>query len=184
MSSVKKTLVNQYEGMFLLPAGDVEAAIKLVRGVIEKHAGTIMVIKKWDERKLAYEIGTHKRGLYILAYFSAPGSIVAQIERDVTLSENILRVLVTKADHMNVEEMNKVEPQPIQPREERPSWDRPPSDRPERGDRGDRYDRPPSDRAMSDRAPSDRPPLDRAMADRAPRPRRDAAALDAGPDKD
>jgi len=183
MALVKKTLVNQYEGMFLLPAGDVDAAIQLVRGIIEKHAGSILVIKKWDERKLAYEIGTHKRGLYILAYFSAPGSVVASIERDVTLSDNVLRVLVTKADHMNVEEMNKVEPQPIQPREERPIWDRPPSDRPTRddrgGDRGDRYDRPPSDRPPSDRPPSDRFPADRP----ARAPRRDAP-LDAGPNKD
>jgi len=187
MALVKKTLVNQYEGMFLLPAGDVDAATKLVRGIIEKHAGSILVIKKWDERKLAYEIGTHKRGLYMLAYFSGPGSIVASIERDVTLSDNVLRVLVTKADHMNVQEMNKVEPQPIQPREERPIWDRPPSDRPQRddrGDRGDRYDRPPAtdrpDRAVSDRAVSDR-----ATSDRATRPpRRDSAPLDAGPNKD
>jgi small subunit ribosomal protein S6 len=189
MALVKKKLVNQYEGMFLLPAGDVDAALKLVRGIIEKHAGTVLVIKKWDERKLAYEIGPHKRGLYILAYFSGPGSIVAPIERDVTLSDNVLRVLVTHADHMNIEEMNKVEPQPIQPREERPIWDRPYSDRPPRDDRGDRgdrgerndrYDRPPSDRP-----PSDRPPSDRPASDRPPRPpRRDAAPLDAGPNKD
>jgi small subunit ribosomal protein S6 len=181
MALVKKTLVNQYEGMFLLPAGDVDAAIKLVRGIIEKHAGSVMVIKKWDERKLAYEIGTHKRGLYILAYFSAPGSIVSAVERDVTLSDNVLRVLVTKADHMNVEEMNKVEPQPIQPREERPIWDRPMSDRPprdDRGDRGDRFERPPS-------GAGERPAGDRPMGDRAARPpRREPAPLDAGPNKD
>jgi small subunit ribosomal protein S6 len=191
MALVKKTLVNQYEGMFLLPAGDVDAAIKLVRGIIEKHGGTIMVIKKWDERKLAYEMGPHKRGLYILAYFSGPGSIVVPIERDVTLSDNILRVLVTHADHMNIEEMNKVEPQPIQPREERPIWDRPYGDRPQRddrgdrGDRGDRYDRPPSDRVTSDRPPSDRPTSDRPASDRPPRaPRKESAPLDAGPNKD
>ena len=34
-------------------------------------------------------------------------------------------MLVTDAEHMNVDEMNAVEPQPIIPREER-SWDRPP----------------------------------------------------------
>ncbi len=65
------------------------------------------------------------------------------MERDVKLSEEILRVLVTKADHLNEKEMAAVEPQPIirEERPERPSWDRPPI-----GDMGgdrDRGPRPP-----------------------------------------
>jgi len=43
----------------------------------------------------------------------------------VNLSEDVIRVLVTDAAHLNEAEMNAVEPQPIIPREER-SWDRPP----------------------------------------------------------
>jgi small subunit ribosomal protein S6 len=116
----------QYEAMFLFPASaaaEVEGSIKTARGIIERHGGKVLVIKKWDERKLAYEMGKNKRGLYIIAYYSGPGASVSQIERDVHLSEDIIRVLVTKADHLNETEMAAVEPQPIQPREER-SWDR------------------------------------------------------------
>ncbi len=118
----------QYEAMFLFPgsaAAEVEGSIKTARGIIERHGGSVMVIKKWDERKLMYEMVKNKRGLYIIAYFSAPGAAIGSIERDVNLSEEILRVLITTADHLNEKEMNAVEPQPIQPREERPSWDRP-----------------------------------------------------------
>jgi small subunit ribosomal protein S6 len=127
MAAATKT----YEAMFLLPAGasaELEKSIAMVRGIIERHEGKIIVIKKWDERKLAYEMGVNKRGLYIIAYFTAPGKAVTQIERDVNLSEDIIRVLVTHADHLNEAEMNAVEPQPIQPREERQPWDRPYSD--------------------------------------------------------
>ena len=63
---------------------------------------------------------------------------VAAIERDVKLSEDILRVLITDASHLNEPEMAAVEPQPIAPpREERP-WDRPSYDDrgPRRDDRG------------------------------------------------
>ena len=135
----------QYEGMFLVgPAANAEneGGIKLVRAVLERNAATPMVLKKWDERKLMYEINRQKRGTYIIAYFTAaPGSITG-IERDVKLSEDILRVMVTEADHLTQAEMEAVEPQPIQPREERPSWDRPSfNDRPPRGgDRGPRRD--------------------------------------------
>jgi small subunit ribosomal protein S6 len=124
MANANKT----YEAMFLLPAGasaEMEKSLALVRGIIERHKGQILVIKKWDERKLAYELRGNKRGLYILAYFTAPGGAIAGIERDVNLSEEVLRVLVTHADHLNETEMAAVEPQPIQPREERQPWDRP-----------------------------------------------------------
>jgi small subunit ribosomal protein S6 len=135
----------QYEGMFLIgPAAtqENEGGIKLVRAVLERHNATPTVLKKWDERKLTYEVKRQKRGTFIITYFTALPSAIAGIERDVKLSEDILRVLVTEADHLTQAEMEAVEPQPIQPREERPSWDRPSfNDRPPRrddrgGDRG------------------------------------------------
>ncbi len=124
--------LNQYEGMFLVgpsAAADLEGALNTVRGMIERHGGQILTIKKWDERKLAYEVAGQKRGTYIIAYFKAPGSAIAPLERDVSLSEEVLRILVTDAEHLNIDEMNAVEPQPIQPREERAPWDRPSEDR-------------------------------------------------------
>jgi small subunit ribosomal protein S6 len=135
----------QYEAMFLLPASaaaEVEKSLTTCRGTIERHGGKILVIKKWDERKLLYEIKKQKRGLYVIAYFTAPSAAMVSIERDVSLSEEMLRVLITDAEHLNQSEMDAVEPQPIQPREER-SWDRPPMgmDGGYGGDRGDRGDR-------------------------------------------
>ncbi len=119
----KKT--SQYEAMFLFPPGataEIEATLAMARGIIERHGGEIIVLKKWDERKLAYEIGKQKRGLYVIAYYRGPGSSVSAIEHDVNLSEHILRVMILKADHLNETEMNAVEPQPIE--KERPRDDR------------------------------------------------------------
>jgi small subunit ribosomal protein S6 len=164
---------HQYEAMFLLgpqAATEPEAAINLCRGIIERHGGKIMVIKKWDERKLAYPIGGQKRGTYVLSYFKGPGSAVVPIERDVSLSEEVLRVLVSRADHLNKDEMEAAQPQPPQPREERPSWDRPDFNRPMREDRGPREEQP---REV-------RPPHEEAPA-RPPRKRRDAAEEPAPP---
>lgn len=118
--------LNQYEAMFLYPPSgtmELQACLDMSKQIVERHGGQIIVIKKWDERKLAYEIGGQKRGLFILCYFRAAGNAVAGIERDVRLSEQVMRVLVTRADHLNEEEMNAVEPQPIAPpREERTDW--------------------------------------------------------------
>jgi len=119
-ASGPKTEANQYEAMFLFPppgTTDVDGMINNARGIIERHGGKILVIKKWDERKLTYEVRKQKRGTYIVAYYQGPGASVGAIERDVNLSEEILRVLVTDAAHLSEKEMNAVEPQPIQPRE-------------------------------------------------------------------
>lgn len=136
---------SHYEGFFLLPGNaEVEPSLKRIKDIIERHEGKITVIKKWDERKLAYEIKKQKRGLYILAYFTAPGAAVAQITRDVNLSDDVLRVLITDASHLTTDEMAKVEPQPIAPREPMtPSYDVPPgfSSVNVGGDRGDRPSR-------------------------------------------
>ena len=152
--AAKTVKENIYEAMFLLgPSGATEpqAALDLCRGFIERHGGKIKVLKKWDERKLAYEVNGQKRGTYIISYFTAAGNAVGPLERDVKLSEDVLRVLVTKADHLNEQEMNAVEPQPIQPREERNPWDRPDFNRPPRRD--DRGPREGGDRPHGDRPP-------------------------------
>lgn len=139
--------IGQYEGMFLFPAGvgDSETAVNTVRGMIERHEGQIIVIKKWDERRLAYEIDGNKRGLYVLAFFRAPGDAVASIERDVQLSEEVLRCLVVKADHLSEEEMNAAEPQRAEERPPQPEGG-------DRFDRGDRGDRPPRRRREEESA--------------------------------
>lgn len=149
----KKVETRQYEGMFLLPAGataEMEKSLALVKGMVERHHGSVLVLKKWDERKLAYELKKQKRGLYIICYFQAPPEAIAQIERDVNLSEDCLRVLITDAAHLNKDEMNAVEPQPII-KEEKPAWDRPYEMREfDRSDRGPRSDRAP----RADREPA------------------------------
>lgn len=146
-----------YEAMCLFPGGtDPEHATRVVREMIERHGGSVLVLKKWDERKLAYEIKHQKRGLYVICYYSGPGSSISAIERDVNLGEEILRVLLTKADHLTQAEMEAVEPQPVV-REERPSWERGGDDRRPRRDDRPRDDRPRDDRPRDERMRDERP---------------------------
>jgi small subunit ribosomal protein S6 len=187
MAEAKPKAERKYEAMFLLGAAataDVEKSVTLVRGIIEKHGGKMLVLKKWDERKLTYEIKGQKRGLYVISYFTAPSSAMASIERDVNLSEEVLRVLITDAEHLNQTEMEAVEPQPIQPREERAPWDRPYESTGGRDNRGgDRGgDSRGGDSRGGDSRGGDSRGADSRGADRPPRPAREPAP--AGFDKD
>lgn len=97
-----------YEAMFLIgqsTAADLGAVISHIDELLERCGAKLISMAKWDERRLAYEIEKQKRGLYILAYFEAPAQQIAQLDRDTQMSETIMRVLVTRADHLTMEEM-------------------------------------------------------------------------------
>jgi small subunit ribosomal protein S6 len=97
-----------YEAMFLIGqsvAADLAGVIQHINEILARGNAEVIAMRKWDERRLAYEIRGQKRGLYILVYFRAPGSDVAHIERDCNLSEKILRTLILRADHLTMEEM-------------------------------------------------------------------------------
>jgi small subunit ribosomal protein S6 len=95
--------------MFLLDtnkvAGDVAAAAKQLHGILERNQAEVLASRPWDERRLAYPIGGHKKGLYYLTYFRTEGKNVAPIEHDCSLNETILRALVLKVDPKHVDIM-------------------------------------------------------------------------------
>lgn len=97
-----------YEAMFLLStaqAADFGAAIAHLNEILARGHAEVVAMKKWDERRLAYEIAGNKRGVYILAYFKAPNESLGHIERDCRLSEKLMRSLILRADHISLEEM-------------------------------------------------------------------------------
>lgn len=103
-----------YEALFLvdsaLAAAQWDHVMELVQKTLDRCQARTISIRKWDERKLAYNMHGKSRGTYILAYFECPSAAVGQIERDVNLSEEIIRVLVVRADQMTQQDMDKPTP--------------------------------------------------------------------------
>lgn len=100
--------INQYEGMFLFPqsaVSNLQGAVDHVREILARADAEVLSLFKWDERRLAFEIAGNKRGLYLLAYFKAPGGKLTDIERACNLSEQLLRSMITRADHLTREQM-------------------------------------------------------------------------------
>ena len=108
------THTNNYEGLFLMPqsaGSDLGGATELVKALLEKVGAEIISFKKWDERRLAYQIKGNKRGLYFLCYFKLAGHEITALERQCLLSESMLRHMITRADHLTMEEMQTVDAQ-------------------------------------------------------------------------
>jgi len=91
-----------YEGMFILdPAKfsrDPGAAAQQVTDLITGHGGTVLAARIWDERKLAYPINGHKKGVYWLTYFTMPGGNLTALERQCEITDEIIRKLALKVD--------------------------------------------------------------------------------------
>lgn len=109
--------MKRYEGMFLFDAAVVRdwASIEQeVRRLCERIDAELLVCVKFDERKLAYEVNKRKRGTYVLTYFNAPPERIHDLERDVHLSEDVLRVLVLRADHVTEEKLAELRAHPAE----------------------------------------------------------------------
>ena len=103
-----------YEGMFLVDSSkagaDWDGIVAAIRKILEKAGAEIDSIRKWDDRRLAYEIKGKSRGTYILSYFRVDGGRIKDIEKAVRLSEKIMRVLILSAERLSQEDIEKDTP--------------------------------------------------------------------------
>jgi small subunit ribosomal protein S6 len=107
---------NVYECMFLLDAGKVAgdqgAAVKQLHTLLEKNHAEVLASRPWAEQKLAYPIkkgnSAHKKGLYYLTAFRTEGTNLANIERDLSLNETVIRSMILRVDAKLIEHMLRV----------------------------------------------------------------------------
>lgn len=71
--------------------GQVEAVITRVGGSLDKT-------EVWGRRKLAYDIGKHKEGFYVLHVITGTGELMKEIDRRLRVTEGLLRHLIVRVD--------------------------------------------------------------------------------------
>lgn len=111
-----------YEGLFLVDsaeaASDWDGVISTIEKVLSRAECEVVSLEKWDERKLTYDINKKSRGTYILVYFNCDPLNISAIERDVQLSEHIMRVMILKTDKMSEDDLKRETPRAKAEREE------------------------------------------------------------------
>jgi small subunit ribosomal protein S6 len=94
--------VQTYEGMFILDSNrygrDAASVSGHVNELLRRFGGEILASRLWDERRLAYAIGGHRKGTYWLTYFKLDSQQLPKLTRECQLSDLILRSLVLKVD--------------------------------------------------------------------------------------
>ena len=94
--------MRRYELMLVLRpdvADDrAQAVIDRTTRQIVASGGSIVKVAPWARRRLAYQIDRYREGSYHIILFEAPGDALAEMERTLLITEEVLRHLVTRDD--------------------------------------------------------------------------------------
>jgi small subunit ribosomal protein S6 len=94
--------MQQYELMVILdPEVDertVAPSLDKFLGVVRNDGGTIEKVDIWGRRRLAYEIDKKTEGIYAVVNFTAEPATTDELDRQLGLSEAVMRTKVLRAD--------------------------------------------------------------------------------------
>jgi len=69
-----------------------------VEAIVQRIGGAIERTDNWGRRRLAYEIGRHKEGTYVLEVINGTGELMKDIDRRLKVTDLIIRHLVVRVD--------------------------------------------------------------------------------------
>ena len=126
-----------YEHVFLarqdLAQAQVDALAETATKIVEDNQGKVTKVETWGLRSLAYKIAKNRKAHYVMLNIDAPAGVVAELERQTQINEDIIRYMTIKVDEL------ETGPSVVMRKQERSDRDR--GDRPDRGPRRDREDR-------------------------------------------
>jgi small subunit ribosomal protein S6 len=94
--------MRRYELMLVLrpdaPDERAQAVLEKVTRTIAADGGQIVKAQPWGRRRLAYAIDRYREGQYHILVFEAPPTTVAELERSLLITEEVLRHLVIRIE--------------------------------------------------------------------------------------
>ncbi|HJN43257.1 MAG: 30S ribosomal protein S6 [Acidobacteria bacterium] len=98
----------EYELVYIVAPTATDAEVEALQGevseLVQKSGGSVENTDVWGRRKLAYEIGHHNEGIYIVQLLEGPGEMIAELGRRLRVRDQVLRHLTVRVD----EDLRKV----------------------------------------------------------------------------
>src|SRR4030088_578029 len=92
----------QYELVYILPPDTTEQQVAelhtQVEGVVSRMSGQIEKTENWGRKKLAYEIGHNKEGVYVLDVINGTGELMKELDRRLKVMDLVIRHMVVRVD--------------------------------------------------------------------------------------
>ncbi|MCC7393385.1 MAG: 30S ribosomal protein S6 [Sphingomonadaceae bacterium] len=91
-----------YEHIFLarqdLSQAQVDALAEGATRIVEEQQGKIVRTETWGLKQLAYKIEKNRKAHFVMLSLDAPGATVAELERQASINEDIIRYLTIRVD--------------------------------------------------------------------------------------
>jgi small subunit ribosomal protein S6 len=85
----------EYETIYILrpdvTSEDAEKIATRIAETVERLTGKITKVDNWGKRKLAYVIQKHTRGIFVYVRYVGYNDLVAELERNLRLFDNVIR---------------------------------------------------------------------------------------------
>ena len=98
----KQNTQREYETVSILRPDtgkpQIKALIDRVQGVVAKQGGNLVKIDSWGMRVLAYPVAHQRKGIYLYWRYLGGSDMVAEIERNMRLSDRVLRFYSIRVD--------------------------------------------------------------------------------------
>ena len=92
----------QYELVYILPPDTTEQQVtelhQQIEAVVSRMNGHIEKTENWGRRRLAYEIGRHKEGVYVLDVINGSGDLMKELDRRLRVLDQVIRHMVVRVD--------------------------------------------------------------------------------------
>ncbi|WP_285906805.1 30S ribosomal protein S6 [Pseudodesulfovibrio pelocollis] len=93
-------MATNYETLVLLSPELAEENRKeiltLLTTVVEREGGSMVETDDWGLRTLAYPVQKQTRGYYVRLVYDAPGNLVAELERNIRITDGIFKFMTVK----------------------------------------------------------------------------------------
>lgn len=93
--------MRKYELVFIIkPMEDeaTQAVIAKFEAMVANNGGTIEKIDRWGKRRLAYLVKDFTEGYYCIFHFTGKPETVAELDRVMKITDDILRHMIVKED--------------------------------------------------------------------------------------
>ena len=98
-----------YEILFIadpnLGEPEVDALTATIQGFAEKEGAKIQKVEKWGKKRLAYLIGKHREGSYVLIVAEGKASMMKEVERRIRVTDGVVKFMTVRVD----EELKKAD---------------------------------------------------------------------------
>ena len=92
----------QYELVYILPPDTTEQQVtelhEQIEGVVSRLHGAIEKTENWGRKRLAYDIGAHKEGVYVLDVINGSGELMKELDRRLRVLDQVVRHLIVRVD--------------------------------------------------------------------------------------